>query len=158
MGERDELLGKLIHDYKYQSVRALSKSLAELLAAALPDHSCPIVLVPLPTATHHIRARALDHTYQIAKYLAKLKGYQVARLLLRAENTVQVGADSKTRLAQAASAYRLNPRLKIDPSVTYFLLDDVWTTGASMKAALHLLEKSGGESLAAAVIAVNSLT
>lgn len=157
VGGKSGPLGPLIHDYKYDSVRALARPLSELLASALPADTKNIVLVPLPTATNHIRARAFDHTYLIAKHLAREKGYKLEKLLLRAKNTVQVGTDSKTRKQQAASAYRLNEKLKLDPTKTYLLLDDVWTTGASMTAAINLLKENGAEYLAAAVLAVNKL-
>ena len=53
VSSRDSILGALIHDYKYYSVRALARPLAELLAEALPDNlSEDAILVPLPTATH----------------------------------------------------------------------------------------------------------
>ncbi len=157
VGERNSLLGTLIHDFKYNSVRALAKPLAELLDRTLPNLPENTVIVPLPTATHHIRARALDHTYNIAKHLAKLRGLKVEKLLLRTKNTVQVGSDEKTRLKQAASAFELNETLKIDNSKTYLLIDDVWTTGASMKAAIKKLRAGRVSKIIVGILAVNSL-
>ncbi|MDO4508037.1 MAG: hypothetical protein Q4B65_01485 [Candidatus Saccharibacteria bacterium] len=156
--ERSGLLGSLIHDFKYNSVRALAKPLAEILAKTLPKSLKEnIILVPLPTASTHIRTRALDHTYLIAKHLARLRGFKVEKLLLRRENTVQVGTDEKTRLKQASEAFEINPKIKINPKLTYLLIDDVWTTGASVKSALDLLQKSGTKNLAAITLVVNRL-
>ncbi len=158
IGERKGLLAALIHDFKYHSVRAIGVKLAELLDNSLPcDLPKDSVIVPLPTSTKHIRERGFDHTVFIAKRLAKLRHIKTENLLLRAKNTVQVGADKTTRITQANSAYIINPRLKIDPSKTYLLLDDVWTTGASMRAALKKLREAGAKNFIIVLLAVSRL-
>lgn len=142
LGPRTGLIGKMVADLKYHSVRALAKTLAELLDATLPTYSGLVSLIPLPTNSKHIRARGLDHTFLIAKHLAKLRGksYKVEKLLLRAKNTTQVGASAAQRRSQALSAYAPRPNTKLNPKTTYLLLDDIWTTGSSMKSALkHFL-------------------
>lgn len=157
VSDRNGLLGNLIHDYKYYSIHALARPLAELLCAVLPanlpDNS---VLVPLPTASHHIRTRGLDHTYLISKHLAKLQQLSLERILIRRKNTVQVGADRSTRLSQASLAYDLNPKAIIDPQKTYILFDDIWTTGASILAAKKLLERSSAKNIIIALLAYSS--
>ena len=151
------LLGELIHDYKYHSIRALARPLAELLDQTLPQTlSQNSIIVPLPTATHHIRARGLDHTLRIAKHLAKIRHYHIEKLLLRNQNTVQVGSSKKERLTQAAKAYIINPKIKIQKNATYILLDDVYTTGASINAAKNLLKSAGAKNIKIALLAYSS--
>ncbi len=164
VGSRQDLIGQLVSDLKFHSVRALAKPLAEILNAILltelPDNNQKLILVPLPTIKKHVRARGLDHTLLIAKHLAKLRpSCTVEQLLIRHQNTVQVGADAATRRSQATSAYTLNPKLKIGQTATYLLLDDVWTTGASMLAAAKVAQKAGIKlaNLKLAVLAVSSL-
>ena len=144
VGHRDGLLEVLIHDYKYDSARALASSLADImqciLPCNLPDNT---VIVPLPTTTKHIRVRGMDHTYLIAKYLGKMKHFAVQSVLVRAKNTVQVGATRKERIKQAPLAYTIDTGIELDFEATYLLLDDVWTTGASMKSAIELLRGAG---------------
>ena len=158
LGERSDLLAKLIHDFKYNSTRAIGIKFAEILNETLPK-SLPesAILIPLPTSTKHIRERGFDHTFLIAKHLAKLRHYKLHKLLLRAKNTVQVGTDKKTRIKQADAAYELNPKIKIEPKATYILLDDVWTTGASMKSAIKKLRQAGAKHLIVIILAVNRL-
>ncbi len=164
IGSRQELIGRLINDLKFHSVRALASPLAEILntilSDELPNDSQKLVLVPLPTIKKHVRARGLDHTLLITKHLARLRpNCTVEKLLIRRQNTVQVGADAATRRSQATSAYTLNPKLKIDQTATYLLLDDVWTTGASMLAAAKIAQQVGIKlnNLNLAILAVNSL-
>ena len=159
VGERSGPLGDLIHGFKYQSIRAAAKPLAKLLDEILPKIKGEVVIVPLPTITKHIRARGLDHTYLVAKNLAKLRGknYQVKPLLLRNQNTVQVGTDQKTRLKQAESAYKVNPKIKINQTTTYLLLDDVWTTGASLEASTKKLREAGAKKIELAILALSRI-
>lgn len=152
--KRNGILERLINDYKYYSVRDLAQPLAGLIDEILPkDLPKDSVVVPLPTASNHVRARGLDHTYLIAKNLSKLRDYKLRRIILRNKNTVQVGAGRTARIAQAEKAYDLNPRIPIDPEKTYVLLDDVWTTGASIKAGIKILKKAGAQKIIVALLA-----
>lgn len=155
ISKREGLLKELIHDYKYNSVRALEKPLGEMLASILPEIPGEAIIVPLPTISRHIRKRGLDHTKLAAKRVAKIRGWKVEYLLIRDKNTVQVGSDKNTRLKQAKDAYNIQPNAKINPSATYILLDDVLTTGASMKAAKKKLQDAGASRIVECVLAVS---
>lgn len=66
---------------------------------------------------------------------------------------MQVGKDKDIRLAQAQTAYRAKKQL--DDTKTYVLIDDVWTTGASMQAAGEELKKAGAKKIIKMVISVS---
>ena len=155
VGPREHLLGRLVHDYKYHQVRTLSSSLAEILDQTLPVFGEPVTIVPLPTIRRHIRERGFDHILLIAKKLARLRGWKVEPILARANNSVQVGADKEVRKLQAREAYAVTG--DVDKNATYLLLDDVWTTGASMKVAIKKLQQAGVLKIAGAVLAVSRL-
>jgi len=156
IGKRADLIGNLVQDLKYHSVRAIARPLAEIIDQILPTPTSTTSIVPLPTISSHVRARGLDHTLLIAKRLKKLRPeYRIEKLLIRAGDSVQVGTDSKTRQIQASSAYAINPRLTIRPSAHYLLLDDVWTTGASMKASINVLRHAGVVNLSSIIIALS---
>lgn len=150
---RDGEVGRLIHDYKYHSVRAIGDALADLLDNVLPYIDGDVAIVPLPTTAKHIRARGFDHTAKIAAKLARRRHWHVEMLLSRAKDSVQVGAGDLRRKLQAAEAYSCTG--KVVPERTYILFDDVWTTGASMKAALKKLQQAGASKIILAVLAVS---
>ena len=160
IGERSGLLGDIIHDYKYHSIRSLARPLAELMHEFLPPQNKPFIIIPLPTIDRHIRSRGFDHTKLIAKHLAKLEGPNCTtkQLLVRAKNTTQVGTDRVTRIAQASSAYAITAHATIDPSTTYILLDDVWTTGASMRACTKILQQAGVSKIVLAILTLSRLS
>lgn len=153
-GWREGVVKTLIEQYKYQSVRAISDVLAEFLDTALPKElGSDIVVVPLPTIGKHIRERGLDHTLLLAKKFAKRRHWQCRPLLLRAADTVQVGTKVAERETQARQAYGLRQPPKAETK--YLLLDDVWTTGASMLAAAEVMQKAGVENLYGVVVGVS---
>ena len=154
---RDGVLLKLTEDYKYKSIRKTAEVLAELMDAAIPkdlgyDEGKGVAVVPLPTISRHVRERGFDHALLLAKELARRRGWKVERVLTRRNKTVQVGADEKTRKRQAKEAYEAVG--KVDAETTYLLVDDVWTTGASMEAATKAIKKAGAKRVASAVILI----
>lgn len=157
ISDRTGIVNSLIHDFKYNSARALAKPLAEILDQIIPSIPNPVTIIPLPTTNSHIRARGLDHTYLISKHLAKIRHYQMVNFLIRNNNSVQVGANRETRLRQAKTAYKANPNIQIDPDITYILFDDVWTTGASMQAAVKKLRQSGAKKIIICLLAISRL-
>lgn len=157
VGKRTGLLGAAIKQYKYGPVRALGGELASLLeaviAAGVQEQAEEIVIVPLPTIAKHVRQRGFDHTWRMGRELARMGGWQIQKTLERANNTVQVGQDKRTREQQAQTAYRAKERLSAEK--IYVLVDDVWTTGASMRAAKAELEKAGAKKIRMAVVAMS---
>ena len=159
INERIDLIDILLHEFKYSSIRSLAKPLAELLDETIPLFTGQTTIVPLPTISKHIHQRGFDHTYLIAKKLAKIRGpcCQTSKLIIRQNNTVQVGATRNTRISQAKKAYSLSKNAKINPGITYVLFDDVWTTGASMQSAVSILQKAGAQKITIALIALSRI-
>ena len=144
-GVRSGVLSELISQYKFRSRRHYRKVLAQELFETIKEFSEGFargekyVLVPLPTVFKHIRARGFDHIGLLCEEFAQLSGFSVVSALSRANSAVQVGSDAKTRLKQAKSAYRSDSKAILDPESHFLLVDDVWTTGASMRAAREVL-------------------
>lgn len=154
-GWREGALAKVIKDYKYEAVRAARRSLVEILDAAIPENKYwsqkTMVIVPLPTIGRHVRERGIDHTLKLGKLLAKRRGWQLERMLVRKKDTVQVGTKAARRQEQAKEAYEV--ALAVDENKVYVLLDDIWTTGASMIEAMKAMEKAGAKEIYGAVLA-----
>lgn len=155
-GFREGLLSELIKEYKYRSVRDLAGVFAEFYAEMIPEDfggGKDVVVVPLPTISRHIRERGFDHMLKVGKKLARMRGFKCWPVISRMNKTVQVGANEEERRAQAKGAYAVLQELDADK--IYLLIDDVWTTGASMLSACEKMQAAGAKNLAAAVLAVN---
>ena len=141
-GLRRGLLGAMVAEYKYDSRRHFAPVFARYLFDTIKRFKKDeqFVLVPLPTISRHIRSRGFDHIGRICEELSRISGFKTLPVLERAKSAVQVGADAKTRLKQAKEAYKINSKARFDPESHFLLVDDVWTTGASMRAARDVLE------------------
>ena len=151
---REGALKNLMADYKFKSVKKAIEVLVEILDEAVPE-GLDVVIVPLPTIRKHIRERGFDHTKRLAEEFRKKRGLLASEVLVRANKTVQVGADEAAREKQAAEAYVVDME-KFDKKKTYLLFDDVWTTGASMRAAAKKLREAGAKQVLGVVVCISS--
>jgi ComF family protein len=151
VGERSGVLQRLIGDFKFQNMYAAHHPLAALLIDSVDQLPSNTVIVPIPTVASHIRERGYDHTYLIANQLARHHHLSLQPILVRATSTKQRGASHAKRISQAKKAFKLAK--SIDPSVPYLLIDDVVTTGATIKYAAEILHQAGAIQIWVAVIA-----
>lgn len=151
VGIRSGTLQRLIGSFKFQNMKAAAENLAVLLDNRLPDLPPDTVVVPIPTAPAHIRERGYDHMLLIARYFSMLRNLPLVSLLGRANTATQHRANRAKRLEQAQSAFKVIG--SIDPTATYLILDDVVTTGATIKEASQLLSEAGARSIFVGVLA-----
>ena len=151
VGVRSGSLQLLIGSFKFRNVKAASIDLADLLHRRLPTLPSSAVLVPIPTTSIHIRERGYDHMLLITKQLARLRRLKIETVLVRDNVLTQHHATRAERLIQATSAFKIEGAL--DASKTYIIVDDVITTGATIKQAALLLKNAGAKTIWVAVIA-----
>ena len=151
VGWREGLLKRLVEEYKYQGVRELDAVLTELALAVMGEVGEKVVIVPLPTIGRHVRQRGLDHTWRLAREVARRKDWECRGVLRGAKDTGEVGGKQAVRETQAREAYEMTERL--EAGRVYLLVDDVWTTGASMRAAAEVMRAAGATRLMGVVLA-----
>jgi ComF family protein len=156
VAERTGPLEQLIDLYKFERAKAAYYPITDLLHTRLPELPEGTVIVPIPTIAPHIRERGYDHTLLIARELARQRGLPLAKhLLVRRTTTSQRGASKLVRKKQAEQAFVLSGT--VDPSITYLLVDDIVTTGATLDAAAKLLKDAGAKDVWVAVVAYQTL-
>ena len=155
VGERKDELAKIIDAYKFERAKGAHRPLAELFAQRLPYLPPDTVIVPVPTVHSHIRQRGYDHTHLIARVLAKNLGLEYHQVLARQTNAKQRGASRSERIKQAKRAFILSD--EISSTATYLIVDDVVTTGSTLKYASKLLKDAGARDVWVAALAKSTL-
>jgi ComF family protein len=122
--------------------------LAELLAGCADGWLAPDdVLAPAPASPEAVRRRGFDHAADITRALGALTGNPTARLLRATSSADQRALGREERFANRASAFRLAepPGLLAGnaPPEHVVLVDDVFTTGATLDAASSVLREAG---------------
>lgn len=152
---RDGALKDLIDAYKFEHAKAGYKVLADLLHKSLPDMPPGTVIVPVPTVVAHIRERGYDHLALVACEFGHLRHLPVQPLVKRLTNLTQHDLSAKERKTAASRAFVVEAEL--DPSVTYLLLDDVMTTGETVKYCATALCQAGAKQIFVGVVARQTL-
>jgi ComF family protein len=133
---RDVLLG-----FKYRNRRAIAGHLAGLLVNRLAASGRRVDIVTwAPTSARRRHERGFDQAELVARHVARQLGVPCRRLLER-----EGGADPQTGRTRAgrlhAPAFRAHPH--VPPGRRLLLVDDVVTTGATLRAAVAALEQAG---------------
>ena len=127
---------------------ALGDLLAERLGNCVPRDAA---LVPAPTTRARRRERGFDQAEVLARRVARRLDVSCADLLRRVPGAPQQGRSraervgSQARFALSGAAF--------GPSLRVMLVDDVVTTGATLRDAAAALEAAGVEVLGAIVAA-----
>lgn len=141
-------VGRLISDLKFERVKAAGQLLGSLLAESTPELPADVTVVPVPTVAQHIRQRGYDHCALIARSFAKEKSVPYAEILSRQTSTTQRGAGRRDRLSQAKGAFAV----KRSVNGTVVLVDDVFTTGATLRYAAEKAREAGASDVWIAII------
>lgn len=147
LGEYRPPLSLFIREVKFTRFRRLGRDLGGLLARAIardlvaaglrPDRS---VVIPVPTSLPRRLARGIDHTWVLGAAVAAGLGCPCRRGLTRSHRPSQLDVPHSERAANVARSIR--PRRALGRAVravgergALVIIDDVTTTGATMRAA-----------------------
>lgn len=145
------LLKTAIPRFKDDGALLLAGFLAERLAVAVMGLAPPssVILVPVPSSPRAVRRRGFDHGRRLAQLAAKNCQCNWAPALRQ-----RAGAEDQRELGAAGRRINLAGRFQagaLDAPVV--VVDDVVTTGASLREAIRALEAAGNVVFGAAAIA-----
>jgi predicted amidophosphoribosyltransferase len=145
--------------YKERGRRDLAGPLGELLARAVTALTVPgrappqrLLLVPVPSARAVAAARGGDHVLRLARKAAPLTGARAAPGVLRLVRKVRdsAGLDVHERAVNLAGALAARPAA---PGRCAVIVDDIVTSGATLREAARALAAAGWPVVGAAVVA-----
>jgi ComF family protein len=146
----------LIHELKYKSGSYVFEDLAKLLRSSphYIDYLQGGTLVPVPLHPAKLRERGYNQSERIAAALAREVGdCRVKKLLKRVEYTQsQTRLNREAREKNVKNAFALESDAVVIPDHTYILIDDVFTTGATLNACAAVLRKAGATTIKVATL------
>ena len=135
-------LRQAIHSFKYSGLRALAPVLGEMLYDCWDAEPWPVdVIVPVPLHPQRLRERGYNQSALLARELARHTGLPVTEgTLLRITPTPpQVGLRATERAENVRGAFRCRDDELAGMRV--LLVDDVLTTGATLRACAEALSE-----------------
>ena len=147
---------QLVKTYKFGHQRPAAGALSGLMAETFrdfnPGGSENYLVVPVPTATSRRRQRGFDHCWLLARQIAQQLDFQSCNVLGRLGQSRQLGASRNDRLAQPVDNYFVKMP-KFIKGCPVLLIDDVVTTGATLRACTKALRQAGATRVDALVFA-----
>ena len=134
---------RLILSLKYHNRQQVVTVLADLLAERIVQRIQDIktvcdVVTWAPTSKARVRRRGHDQSELLARCLAKKMHVPCRRLLIKTSNNVQTGASRELRLQGSVFSAR-----KLGVNSHVIVVDDVVTTGTTLRCAADALRKAG---------------
>ena len=113
----------------------------------------PDMIVPIPLHVRRLRSRGFNQAGLLAHQLGAAVGIRVNDLVLRRERHTkpQVDLSPIDRKKNVQKAFKANPGSV--KGINILLIDDVFTTGATMNSAADALKKAGAKSVSAYCLA-----
>ena len=151
---------KLLHRLKYHSKPQLAPDLGRYLGVMLRQNSLfktPDVVTSIPLHPQKQKERGYNQSLLLARRLARELETSFQPLLCRTNNTEsQTSLSRQERLLNVRGVFALSRRyLQYDlQGKSILLVDDIYTTGATMGEAAGVLDEAGARQVNGAVLAV----
>ncbi len=152
------VIQECILSYKSKGMIRLSRFFAEELAPLLKERYPGLAVVPVPSRKEAMKKRGFDPLDRICKELHAHCGIRILPLLSRKWGTKeQKTLNKQERIVNLKTAFYFIPSMqknehhRIPGSVV--LLDDVFTTGTTLKACAEILQHEGVQDVYGVTIA-----
>jgi len=143
----DDGARQAVHGLKYGGLPRIADDLAAAMGSIRPETDGPSVLIPIPLARKRLRERGYNQSEKLARALARQWRIPVLLdVLVRTRETpTQTALTPGARLANVRAAFAVaNVQCSmINDHSTLIIVDDVFTTGATLAEAARALEQAG---------------
>jgi ComF family protein len=149
---------ELLHSLKYRGKRSLARPLGAWIGSEVRalEYCSPDLVVPVPLHRNRERERGFNQSALLARSAAKELGIPCSALLEKIKDTQsQTRVSRRERRENIYRAFRCKKRL--EPGTVVLLIDDIYSTGSTMREASEVLRKNGAK-VYGAVVAYNRRT
>lgn len=137
----------LVHAFKYDGARHVWGDIEALIRANAHFHGflADAVLVPVPLHARKLRERGYNQAQVLSELIVRqVPTARVQPLLRRVVDTsTQTHLDREQRRENLKNAFALAAGAPIKPALRHVLVDDVFTTGATLNACAQVLRRAG---------------
>ena len=139
---------KLLHAFKYNSKTSLHKTFVPLMIDFIDRYHIPLqefdLISPIPLHPVRLRERGYNQSALLSLALSKHYGVpHTENLLIRQKNThTQTELGAKQRWTNMEGAFRIKNPSDVTGR-TIILIDDLFTTGATLQSAAETLKAAG---------------
>ncbi len=154
LGAFDGVIQAAVHALKYDRITALADLLGALLATFLREAAWPPgTLVPVPLHPRRLQQRGFNQAALLSRAIACELGWPCHEGLLQRvrETASQVGLDHQERQANVRAAFAVTQPAAIQGG-SFLLVDDVYTTGATLHECAACLAEQGASAVRAIVV------
>lgn len=163
LGVYRDPLRKVIQKLKYRYVSELAEVLTDLMVSYWAKYTPQFfdelkkggdwIIVPVPLHPRRQKERGFNQSALLGQILSKKIGLKYSEALKRVRFTKpQVGLKSHQRKDNIRNAFALPPNYQL-PATNYLLIDDVWTTGSTLKECAYVLKRNGAGKIWAITLA-----
>ena len=152
-GSYEGALRELIHLLKYAKVESLAGPLGRMLLSAAPPDGKFDLVVAMPMHWRKRWERGFNQAELLAAPIARFYGAKLSRCLRRSRYTkAQASLGQQERLANLDHSFSVKKRAAL-AGKRVLLIDDVFTTGATLRAATAVLKEAGISHVSALTLA-----
>lgn len=159
-GELRSAIGELKFRGDRAAGRRLGRQLGVRLQAALDEAgiepaTVAMVVVPTTTRRRMTRNHGVDHTLTLGRAASAAAGVRLVAALTRGHRPPQTSVTRSGRAENIRGSFRLRPRHGLEPHPIVVIVDDIRTTGATLRACCRAVRGAEGDrSLWIATVAV----
>lgn len=139
----DDDVARIIRTYKDLGERRLATPLSAIMAHAVDPSWKPSSTVHIPSSSAALRRRGFDHGKLLTASLAKRLDLPHISALSRPRSRDQRSLSRHARLTNMTESFGILPGVTVPNSI--LLVDDVYTTGATLFDATDVLHRAGAE-------------
>lgn len=142
------LVHEIVHGYKFKFWKGIYYPLAKHMAEILDTQAfipAATFLIPIPLHASRLRFRGFNQSAYLARVIAEEKKLAYKDALVRVKATQQQARlHIHERIRNVSNAFQVRPGLDFTQK-SVILIDDVFTTGATLDAAARVCKQAGAK-------------
>ncbi|MBI5893147.1 MAG: ComF family protein [Deltaproteobacteria bacterium] len=147
IAEYNGVLLEAIHKFKYNAKTSLAKPLGLLMAERLPLNNYNVI-VPVPLHKRRLKERGFNQSLLLAREISKKHNTPIDYLNLKRIRFTepQINLKGEERLKNVRGSFAVEDA-RVFKNKNILLVDDVYTTGATVMECSKVLKKSGAKDI-----------